>query len=329
MSFDWPWMLLLLLLVPLLIRGYRALLARRAARRTQLAALGLVAIDSSRTSRLGRRQHAPPSLFLAALVVLLVALARPQATVAKPHFEGTVVLAIDVSGSMAAKDATPSRLEAAKSAARTFVGKQPSAIRVGVVAFGGSGVITQRPTTDRPSVISAIDRLQPQGDTGVGRGLQAALSAISGKPLRLDDVDGSLEASGPDLGYFRSAAVVLMTDGENTSDPDPVKVAGVASTAGVRVYPVGFGTAQGTVLDIGGFQVATALNDSVLREIAATTGGSYASAQDSLAGINARVPRSFTISAVRTDVTAVFCLAAGLLLLAGMCLSLAWFGRVI
>jgi Ca-activated chloride channel family protein len=266
---------------------------------------------------------------MGALVLLLLAIARPHATVARPHWDGTVVIAIDVSGSMAANDAVPTRLEAAKAAARTFVNKQPAAIRIGVVAFGGSGVITQRPTTDRPAILAAIDRLSPQGDTGLGRGIQAALSAISGKPLRLTDANGSVEATGPDIGFYRSAAVLLMTDGENTTAPDPGKVAEVASAAGVRVFPVGFGTTQGTVLKIDGFQVATALDDSTLREIATATGGTYISAQDAGAGISAQVPRSFTVRAEHTDVTALFCLAGAILLLAGAGLSLAWFGRVI
>lgn len=326
MSFVWPWMLLLLAGVPLLVRQYRGMLTRRAARRAELAALGLVAAEPLSA---GRRRHVAPALMLSALVLLILAMAHPLATVARPHWEGTIILALDVSGSMAATDAAPTRLQSAKSAARAFVAKQPAAIRLGVVAFGGSGVITQRPTTDRSVVLTAIDRLSAQGDTGLGRGIQAALSAISGKPIRLSDAHGSVEVSGPDIGFYRSAAVLLMTDGENTADPDPQQVAEVASTAGVRVYPIGFGTAQGTVLDVGGFKVATALDEAMLRDIASTTGGTYFSGQESLSSINAQVPRSFTIKAEHTDVTALFCMGAAVLLLAGAGLSLAWFGRVI
>lgn len=325
MSFNWPWMLILLAVVPLLIRQYRTLLERRTVRRTELAAMGMVAAEPVPN----QRRHVAPALLLGALVLLLLAMARPHATVARPYWEGTIVLAIDVSGSMAATDATPTRLESAKNAARSFVNRQPAEIRLGVVAFGGSGVITQRPTIDRAAVLTAIDRLTPQGDTGLGRGIQAALSAISGKAVRLDDNKGSVEVNGPDLGFFRSAAVLMMTDGENTAEPDPQRLAEVASAAGVRVYPIGFGTAQGTVLDIDGYQVATALDDTVLRQIAITTGGTYINAEQSHTGIDPQVPLHFAVRAEHTDVTGLFCLAAAVLLMAGAAISLAWFGRVI
>ena len=131
MTFDWPWLLLSLGAIPLLWMGYRRLLRRRATRLAQLAAIGLVPAGST----VGRRTHVAPALFLGALVLLFVALARPQATVAEPRRQGTVVLAFDVSSSMGAKDVEPSRMEAAKAAARAFVQKQPATIRLAVVAF--------------------------------------------------------------------------------------------------------------------------------------------------------------------------------------------------
>jgi Ca-activated chloride channel family protein len=328
MTLKWPWMLLLLGAVPLLALEYRRLLRRRAARRAELAALGLV---SAAATPAGSRRQVAPVLFLAALTLLVVALARPEATVAEPRRGGTVVLAFDVSGSMAATDLAPTRLEAAKSAARAFVEKQPSTIRLGVVAFGESGLITQRPTTDRTAVLAAIARLTPQGGTAIGRGIQTALSAITGKPVQLDASTGSVEAAGPDLGFHRSAAVILLTDGENTADPDPLQVAEVSSTAGVRVYPIGLGSPQGTVLEIDGFQVATALDEPLLREIASTTDGEYFTAADeqALTRVYTSIPLSFTLEPRRMEVTALFSLGAALLLLIGAGLSLAWFGRVI
>lgn len=329
MSFQWPWMLVLLGAVPVLVQWYRRLLRRRAAHRAELAGMGLVASDPAHA---GRRRHVVPVLFLAALVLLLLGVARPQAMVAEPRREGTVVLAFDVSGSMAATDLAPTRLEAAKAAARTFVEEQPPSIRLGVVAFGETGLITQQPTTDRAAVLAAIGRLRPAGGTGVGRGIQSALSAISGKTVRLDSSGtGSLEAAGPDLGFHPSAAVVLLTDGENTAEPDPLQVAEVSSTAGVRVYPVGLGSPQGTVLEIDGFQVATALDEPLLRQIADTTDGRYFAAADerSLTQVYRSIPPTFSLQPRMMEITALVCLVAGLVLLVGVGLSMVWFRRVI
>jgi Ca-activated chloride channel family protein len=327
MTFRWPWMLLLLGMLPLLVVGYRRLLSRRAARRAELERVGLVAGPPARSGR----RHLVPLLFLTALALLLVALARPEATVAQPRRQGTVVLAFDVSGSMAATDLAPTRLEAAKSAARGFVEKQPESIKLGVVAFGEGGVITQRPTTDRAAVLAAIARLAPAGGTGLGRGIQTALGAIAGHPVQLRESNGSVEAAGPDLGYYSSAAVVLLTDGENTADPDPLAVAEVSSTAGVRLYPIGLGSAAGTVLQIDGFQVATALDEPLLRKIASSTDGRYFTAADEreLAEVYRSIPLSFAVEPTRTEVTALLALGAALLLLAAAVVSLLRTGRVI
>lgn len=344
MSFAWPWMLLTLFAVPALIVAYRRLLARRAARRTELARLGLVPAAASGRVIGGRRRHVAPLLFLGALTLVLIGLARPQATVAEPRREGTVVLAFDVSASMAAKDIEPTRIEAAKAAARRFVELQPSQIKIGVVAFGDNAVITQQPTTDRAAITAAIDRLTPGGGTAVGRGLQSALTAIVGKPVLLDDGtggtggngtggngNGGVEEQSPDLGYTRSAAVVLLSDGENTTAPDPQRVAEVASTAGVRVYPIGLGSTKGTVLDIDGYRVATALDEQSLQELASTTDGQYFKAADAaqLERVYSSIELRWTVEQRPLEITAGFAGAAALLLLIGAALSWRWYGRVI
>jgi Ca-activated chloride channel family protein len=331
-------MLLTLSAVPLLGIGYRNLLVRRAGRRTQLAKLGLIVAGSAAGSgtaaeprRPGRRrQHLPAVLFLAALTLLFVALARPETTVGVPRRQGTVVLAFDVSNSMAATDIKPSRMDAAKAAARAFVQKQPDEIRIAVVAFSESGVISQQPTTDRAAVLAAIDRLSPQGGTALGRGIQSSLSAIAGRTVKLDNPGEFGQASG-DIGYYGSAAVIMLSDGENTDGPDPVQAAELASTAGVKVYPVGLGSAAGTVLTIDGFEVATALDEPVLRQIANTTDGAYFAAADqqSLTKIYSSIDLSWTVVHRRQEITALFALAAAVLLLLGAALSLAWHGRVI
>ncbi|MGV1009877.1 MAG: VWA domain-containing protein [Dermatophilaceae bacterium] len=327
MSFAWPLALLGLLAVPALVIEYRRLLRRRAARRAQLSAQGLV---PSGPAYRGRRRHLVPALVLGALTLLVVATARPQATIADPRREGTVILAFDVSTSMAAKDMSPTRLEAAKAAAYRFVEAQPSSIRIGVVAFGDSGLVTQPPTTVQADVLAAIDRLTPQGGTALGRGIQTSLSAIAGKPVQLDQ-DGGLEAQGQDLGYFSSAAVVLLSDGENTASPDPVDVAEVASAAGVKVYPIGLGRPEGTVLEVDGFQIATALDEQMLRKVADTTGGEYFSASDEqgLGAVYGSIDLQWTLEPKQVEITGLLAAGAALLLLVGATMSVLRFGRVI
>jgi Ca-activated chloride channel homolog len=327
-TFDWPWMLLGLVAVPLVVLWFRRLVRARASRRAELAALGLVGPAPT-----GRRRYLPPALLLAALVLLLVGLARPELGVALPRREGTVILAVDTSASMAATDLTPTRMDAAKAAARAFVEKQPPDVRIGVVAFSGSGLVTQEVTEDRASVVAAIDRLRPDGGTALGSGLQTALGAIVGRPVLVDSGGAApgVEQQGPDLGYHGSAAVVVFTDGENTDDPDPLQVADLASSAGVKVYPVGLGSPQGTVLQIDGFSLATRLDEPMLRDIATHTDGRYIAGIDpqALAGIADAVDLQWTVETEHIEVTALLAAGAAVLLLLAVGLSLAWFGRVI
>jgi Ca-activated chloride channel family protein len=326
-SFQWPWALLLLLAVPALVLGYRAQQRRRDTRRAALASEGLVAPEQLGSDRL---RHVGPLLLLGALTLLLVSLGRPVATVAEPHREGTVVLAFDVSTSMAAKDLAPTRLDAAKAAARTFVARQPSSIRLGVVAFGDSAVVSQQPTDDRSLVLAAIDRLTPQGGTALGRGIVAGLGAIAGKPLTVGpDADGTLDDV--QIGYYGSAAMVLLSDGENTSPPDPLEVADLASAAGVRIYPIGVGSPQGTVLDVDGFQISTALDEETLRKVADVTGGTYhpAAGAADLAKVYDSIDLAWTTRGERREVTSWLAAVAALLLLLGVTASVLRSGRVV
>lgn len=328
MSFEWPMLLLSLFAVPVLVVAYRAQLRRRDQRRAQLAAEGLVASTAGRPDRW---RHVAPVLLLAALTLLLASLARPAATVAEPRREGTVILAFDVSTSMAAKDLAPTRLDAAKAAARTFVAKQPSTIRLGVVAFGDSAVISQQPTNDRAQVLAAIDRLAPQGGTALGRGIVSAISAIAGKPISVDETGQDGTAGGGDLGYYGSAAVVLLSDGENTTDPDPLVLAELASTAGVRIYPIGLGSPQGTVLEVDGFQLATRLDEATLKQIADTTDGTYYAASDTaaLSKVYSAINLTWTTRTERREITSWFAAVAAAFLLLGAGVSVVRSGRVV
>lgn len=332
MRFLWAPMLWLLVLVPAAVAGYVHLARRRAASRAELGTMGLARRRDGRG--LGWRRHVPPALFLVGLTVLVVALARPEATVDLPRREGTVILAFDVSNSMMADDLAPDRLRAAKRAARAFVEAQPSTIDIGVVAFSTAAFEVQAPTDVKEDVRAAIRRLRPEGATSLGRGIAASLNAIAGEALVADPGDGAAggEAGGsrPRVRYLGSAAVILLSDGEDTTRLDPLEVTQVAAEAGVRVFTIGLGSADGATVQIDGFNVATSLNEPLLREIAALSNGEYFAAEDAeaLRSVYEAVDLRLKFEPDKTEITAL--LAGGALavfLVAGL-LSLWWFGRV-
>ena len=329
MSFIWPSMLVFVAVVPLAVVAYGRAVRRRTARSDALAAQGFAPTSAAR--RVSRLRHVPAALFVVALLAMAVALARPQLRVGLPHREGVVILAFDVSNSMLATDLQPTRIEAAKTAAKEFIAKQPSEIKIGVVAFNNGALITQQPTSDRSSASAAVDRLQPTGSTSLGQGIFASLSAIAGKPLSLPPNATADDVANINIGYYGSAAIVLLSDGENTSGPDPDAVAQLASTAGVHIYPIGIGSAQGTVLSIGGFSVATALDEPALQQIAKVTNGAYFNAKD--AATLSQIYRSIDLRSVtdpkETEVTALFAAIGTLLLVVGGVMSTIWFGRLV
>ena len=250
---------------------------------------------------------------------------------ALPQREGTVILAFDVSNSMQADDLEPTRIEAAKAAATAFAERQPSTIRIGVVAFGDSAVTVLRPTKVKEDVVAAIRRLAVSGGTSLGQGLFTSLSTIAGKPLQIDESALESDSGEVDIGFFGSSAIVLLSDGENTSRPDPLQLAEVASSAGVRVHAIGIGTPEGTVVEVDGFNVATALDEEQLTQIADVTDGSYQRAGDAatLEQIYESVDLKLASVEREREITALFAAAGGLLLALGSLLSIAWFGRVI
>ncbi len=327
MTFIWPWMLLSLLLVPLLGGGYIWLYTKKRQSLTDLGPLGLV---KNRTGeRLGVRTHISLLLYLLGISVLLFSLSRPEVVVALPRIEGTVILAFDVSNSMAAEDFTPSRMEAAKTAARNFVENQPSTIQLGVVAFSNGGLVVQPPTDDQTAVLDTIDRLNPQGATSLGQGIFSALNAIAGEAIEID-LTGFEEGVPVDIGKFQSAVVLLLTDGENTSNLDPLEIAQIAAEAGVRIFPVGIGSQEGAILQIEGYRVSTQLDESMLQDIASLTNGSYFHAEDeeSLHEIYENVDLHLTISGENTEVTAIFTFVGLLFFLIGGIFAMIWFGRM-
>ena len=286
--------------------------------------------------RLGLRRHIPPALFLAGLTILLIALARPQTVVSLPRVEGTVILAFDVSGSMAADDLKPTRMEAAKAAARDFVQRQPPSVQIGVVAFSDSGFAVQAPTNDQEAILAAINRLTPQRGTSLGQGILASLNTIAARrgaspaPLQQPDADARTTPTPVPEGTYTSAVIVLLTDGENNEAPDPLAAAQAAADRGVRIYTVGIGSAAGTTLHVNGFTVHTQLDEAMLQQIAQLTDGAYYNAEneEDLRTIYENLDPQLVIKPEKMEVTALFAGAGILVLLIGGTCSLLWFSRL-
>jgi Ca-activated chloride channel family protein len=338
MSFLWPFMLRSLLLIPLFVWLYLRMQRRRQEVVARYGSLGLAPEGAARGP--GRRRHVPPALFLAGLTVLLLSLARPQSTISLPQMKGTIILAFDVSGSMAADDLTPSRMEAAKSAARAFVENQPPSLQIGVVAFSDSGFSIQAPTNEQEAILASIDRLAPQRGTSLANGIFASLKTIMAStesanpaPPRLYTSLTPAPAPTPTpvpAGTYTPAVIILLTDGENNMLPDPLAAARAAADRGVRIYTVGIGSPAGTTIHVEGFTVHTQLDEELLQQIAQLTGGSYfnaGNAQD-LQAIYQNLNPQLVIEPEKTEVTSLFAGAGILFLLAGGAFSLLWFSRL-
>jgi Ca-activated chloride channel family protein len=338
MSFLWPWALALLLLLPLAAAGYLTLERRRRARLAGLGSLG-VTVSAGQPGGAARavRRWLPVALVLAGLATLMVAIARPQAVVGVPRQEGIVMLAFDVSASMAADDIEPTRMEAAKAAATSFVERQPAGVVIGVVAFSDSGIQVQTPTSDQDAVLAAIARLQPERGTSLNQGIGAALEAIAA--AEDPSVHGYYTNRSPEptasptpvpAGSHGSALVVLISDGEATGDQDPLVGAQAAADRGIRVDTVGVGSAAGAVIDVEGFQVQTQLDEATLQAIADTTGGTYqhATSADALQHAYDALELRLAVHEESMEVTSlVAALGLGLLLLGGVA-GLVWLGRL-
>jgi Ca-activated chloride channel family protein len=345
MSFIWPPLLLLLLAIPAGIVIYRRRDARRAARAAAFgwgpgsgAGPALAAAGVSPVRRRGPwLRRLPAILTVAGMTVLVLSLARPQSVIGVPRLEGTVLLAFDVSGSMAATDVTPSRMEAARTAALQFVQNAPSSLRIGVVAFSDAGFSTQVPTDERGPVVAAIQRLEPERGTSLGRGIEASLTAIdlAEHPPGVDYYTTGSPAPTPQptpvpSGVHEPAVIVLFSDGENTVNPDPSGAIQAARDRGIRVDTVGIGTAAGATLEIDGFRIHSSLDEAVLQDIAQQTDGTYYAATDQagLSRIGDDVDRRFVVRTEPFELTSVFALGGFTLLAIGGLASLRWFGRM-
>ena len=336
MTFAWPPMLLALVLVPLGVWALRVIGQRRRSIFARRAGAGFAA---GMASSAGPRTWVPAALLVLGLTVLAVALARPQGVVSLPRQEGIVILTFDVSGSMAADDLKPTRMEAAKAAARAFVDRQPSSVLVGVVAFSDSGITVQAPTSDQAAVEATINRLTPTRGTALATGIRASLDTIAKaeNPPPTNYYSNRSAAPSPTAtpapvppGSHRSAAIVLLTDGENNENPDPSVAAADAANAGIRIFTVGIGSPEGATLDINGFRVHTQLDEPALQQIADVTGGAYYHAADAgqLYAIYDQLDPRLSIQPQTLELTPLFAGAGLLLLVFGGVLSLLWLGRL-
>jgi len=320
----------LLFLIPLLVATWAW--AQRRRRKFALRYSSLSLVKDALGPGLSIRRHIPPALFLLALAMMIVALARPIVVVPLPNQEGTFILAIDVSGSMRATDMQPNRLEAAKSAARAFVERQPPTVRIGVVAFSAYAALIQAPTTDREAVVAAINRLSYGGSTAIGRGILISLEAIDEAFNGDVPATASAPPSVPTLpeGEYAPAIVILLSDGANRDGPEPLEIAPQAARRGIRIYTVGVGRSEGAVMPFQGYAVRMRLDEETLRRIADMTDGAYyhASDEEELHTLYKNLSTRLILGAKRTEITFGFTSAAVVLSLIGGLLSLLWFDRL-
>ena len=344
MTFQWPELLWLMLAVPALIAAYAVLLRKRKKLALQYASLSLVREANAIQSI---KRHIPPVLLLLALALMIAATARPSAVLTLPSQHETVILAMDVSGSMRATDVQPTRLAAAQAAAKAFVAEQPENVRIGVVAFAGTATVAQAPTRNHEDVLAAIDRFQLQRATAIGSAIVVSLATLfpdAGIDLASLTYgnDSSRKSTKPlkppappfkpvPPGSYTSGVIVLLTDGQRTTGPDSIQMARLAAERGVRIYTVGVGTPKGTIVGIEGWSMRVGLDEETLQAVADITRGEYfyAGSAVDLRKIYESLRSRLVLERKRTEVTALFAAAAAALVVLSAALSLAWFNRIL
>ncbi len=344
MTFQWPALLWSLLLLPVLVLLYLWLLRRRKRTTVRLASVAIA--KAALGAGPGWRRHVPPLLMLGALAVLLVAAARPMAVITLPLSQRTIMLAMDVSGSMRAEDVKPNRLVASQEAAKAFVNALPRDVKVGIVSFAGTAAVVQAPTTSREDIVAAIDRFQLQRATATGSGIILSLATLfpehdieiqhitgqrrfpGGNPIGDDPAKPKFTPVEP--GSYNSAAIIMLTDGQRTTGPDPLDAAKMAAERGVRVYTVGIGTTQGEVIGFEGWSMRVRLDEETLKAVSTRTLGEYfyAGTAEDLMKVYESLSAKLVVERKETEVTALFAALGALLALLSAGLSVLWFGRV-
>ena len=352
MIFLWPQFLWLLLVLPLLVLLYVWLLRRKKKNALQYASLSIVreAMGKGQTFR----RHVPPMLFLLSFTAMLVASSRPFAVVTLPSDQQTIMLAMDVSGSMRATDVKPNRLAASQEAAKAFLAELPRNVKVGIVAFAGTASVVQPPTLSREDLVAAIDKFQLQRGTAIGNGIVVSMAELfpdSGIDLasmqygrdrqRGVAIDQPAKESkdGKDKkpfvpvapGSYTSAAIILLTDGQRTTGVDSMDAAKVAADRGVRIYTVGIGTVDGETIGFEGWSMRVKLDEETLKGIARNTQAEYfyAGTAGDLKKVYESLSSRLTVVKKETEISGILALVAAALALLSAGLSLAWFNRIL
>jgi len=317
MSLAAPALLVVGLLVTAALAWAAVAFSRR--RAAALAAAGVTAT--------GRGRQAGVWFTIAGIAVLAIAVADPKASLSVHRAAGTVILAMDVSGSMGANDVTPSRLAAAQHAALSFIKAQPDSVDIGVVAFEQGALTIARPNGDHTLAEAAIGRLAVTGGTSLGSAIIASLSAITGRPVQVGR-DGTV----PDIGFWPSATILMFSDGQDQGEGVKTGTgAAAAEKAGVHIDTVGVGTTAGTTVNVDGYRLHTALDEQTLRSISQTTGGTYhpASNADELNGVASTINLRLTVANQELPLAGAFIALALALLAVGAVLTIFRSGRVI
>jgi Ca-activated chloride channel family protein len=347
MSFLWPEALWLLAILPMLVGVYVWLLRRKHKSAVRYANLGMIKEAMSAGSRY--RRHVPPALLFLALAAMVVGMARPVATVTLPTQKQTIVMALDASGSMRAKDVEPSRLVAMQNAAKQFVGDASPRTKIGIVTFAATAALVQPPTEDREAVVAAIDRIQLQRATATGSGLIVSLAtlfpdagfdvstAVFGReaprsgPIGEAKKDPKKDFKPAEPGSYSSAVIILLTDGQRTTGPDPIEIAKMAADRGVRVYTVGFGTTSGEIIGFEGWSFRVRLDEETLKTVALMTRGEYfyAGTAADLKKVYQTLNSRLSLEKKETEITALLSGIAALFAMVSGLLSLLWFNRIL
>ena len=344
MELLWPGFLYLLALIPILVLAYIFILRRRRPYAVRFSSLSLVREAVGKQSQL--RRHLPFVLFLLAMSSLVVAMGRPITTVTLPAANATIILTIDVSRSMCSTDISPNRLEAAKSAALDFIEAQEANVQIGIVAFAGYAVVIQEPTTDRNLLDTAIQNLTTARRTAIGSGLLTSLEALSEIDDSLPSPFSGVEPEPMPEGEYAPYMVVLLTDGVNTTGPEPLFAAEYAKTRGIRVYTIGFGTDQNeSPMNCGGFQGSPdagqfffggggggggnfrrGIDEETLKQVSALTGGAYfaASSTGELQDVFRNLPVQLMTVTETTEVSVIFVTLGAVFVLLAIVLSMIW-----
>jgi len=346
MELLWPGFLYLLALIPLLVLVYIFILRRRRPYAVRFSSLSLVREAVGKQSQV--RRHLPFVLFLLAMSSLVVAMGRPISTVTLPAANATIILSIDVSRSMCSTDISPNRLEAAKSAALDFIEAQEANVQIGVVAFAGYAVVIQEPTTDRNLLENAVQNLTTARRTAIGSGLLTSLEALSEIDDSIPSPFSGVEPEPMPEGEYAPYMVVLLTDGVNTTGPEPLFAAEYAKTRGIRVYTIGFGTDQNeSPMNCGGFQggpndfgqfffgggggggggnFRRGIDEETLKQVAAMTGGAYfaASSTGELENVFRNLPVQLMTVTEITEISVIFAALGAVLVLLAIVLSMLW-----